>query len=341
VCANNKKTQGKVKKRWLGQLFILVVLLLGGLQFANQPAKALSNFKPRCTDTLPTNWSTSLLAVITANSWATSPQQQTINLARVVWYKPAGQTYFDILVAYPTSGTTNYPSLGMNDTNIMLTGQATGGAAYNFLKVKLTLPNTWTADGRTTAVTSTTFQTIPYDCYVAIYNYDSYAGSSTSYPLPNNFFPVTPGSGSLWAGMSYDTIEAATTLVGAPHNTSNFLSWTTPLGDVLQYTLKNGSTVIYQGSLQYFDDTGLTNGTAYGYTVTADNSAGTGTVSNTLSLAPYAAGGTSSGGGITEAELIDGLKTYFTPRVKESMALAIVAFMTYIIVNQFRWRPSR
>jgi hypothetical protein len=248
------------------------------------------------------------------------------------FYKPAGQTYLIFETAYPSSGTTAFPTYAYGESSpyqIYIT--ATGAAAFIVYKMKLTLPNTWTALSKTT-ITSATYDLNYLDCYVA------FKGTQTTtdldYPL-NAYFPASTTGG--WGGTFFDTTPTAPTLSGSVGNAQNQLTWTIPGGDIITYTLKRDTTTVYTGSANSYTDTGLTNGTAYGYTVTAGNTAGTSPSSNTIPLAPTA-GGTSGGGGLSQIQLESGLKNYFTHRVKESMALGLVAWAGYAIVTQFRWR---
>ena len=47
---------------------------------------------------------------------------------------------------------------------------------------------------------------------------------------------------------------------------------------------------------------------------------------------------TGGGGGTTDGLTLQQLKDYLTPRVKESMAIAIVAYASVVIISQFKWR---
>jgi len=66
----------------------------------------------------------------------------------------------------------------------------------------------------------------------------------------------------------------------AASSTQINLSWSAPSSDggaaITSYTLKRGATTIYTGSNTSFNNTGLSPGTAYSYTVLATNSVGDG-----------------------------------------------------------------
>lgn len=52
-------------------------------------------------------------------------------------------------------------------------------------------------------------------------------------------------------------------------------------------------------------------------------------------------GGGGGGTSLTEADVFTALQSYFTPRVKEVAAIGIAAFVSYIVIVQFRWRSKR
>lgn len=83
-------------------------------------------------------------------------------------------------------------------------------------------------------------------------------------------------------------LTGAPTLTGTPGNARVSLSWTAVTG-ASGYRVFRGTTVLVnsQTALTYAN-TGLTNGTAYAYTVAALNSAGEGPKSNEVSLTPVA-----------------------------------------------------
>ena len=83
-------------------------------------------------------------------------------------------------------------------------------------------------------------------------------------------------------------LSVAPTLTGTPGNTQVSLSWTAVAG-ASGYRVFRGATAIVnsQAGLAYVN-TGLTNGTAYAFTVAALNAAGEGPKSNELTLTPLA-----------------------------------------------------
>lgn len=83
------------------------------------------------------------------------------------------------------------------------------------------------------------------------------------------------------------TAPAAPTLSGSGGNGQALLSWNTVSG-ATSYTLRQGTTVLATQTGTTYTRTGLTNGTAYSFTVTASNSAGTSAASNVLSITPQA-----------------------------------------------------
>jgi hypothetical protein len=82
-------------------------------------------------------------------------------------------------------------------------------------------------------------------------------------------------------------VPAAPVLSGTLGNTVDDLAWTFIAG-ASSYTLKRGATTIYSGANRTYHDTGLTNGTAYNYTVMATTTGGTSSASNTVTLTPTA-----------------------------------------------------
>jgi len=143
--------------------------------------------------------------------------------------------------------------------------------------------------------------------------------------------------GSPW----YVTIEGTPSipsLSSAPDDRAVDLSWSA-LSGATYYNIKRGSTVVFTGSSNSYRDTGLTNGTAYTYTIQACNVSSCSAYGGSRTETPAVP--VTSGGGISEAELIDGLTQYFTPRVKEVIGLFVAMLTGFLIIREFRWRHSK
>lgn len=156
----------------------------------------------------------------------------------------------------------------------------------------------------------------PIDCLVAVRNGTGSFGVG-------NVFPASTGSPS-WPGSTFDsgvTAPTAPTLSGTALSHSNTLNWTAPTG-ATGYTLKRGTTTIYTGSATTYNDTGLTNGTAYAYTVTANNTGGTSDPSNTVTLTPsYAVGD-------------------ITNRDIQLASIGLAGYIAIQLLKPFRWRGN-
>jgi chitinase len=117
-------------------------------------------------------------------------------------------------------------------------------------------------------------------------NLHTTAVGSTSFSLAWN--AVTGASGYEVSEPSAPT--SAPALSGTSGNGQNSLTWTT-VSTATSYNLKRGATIVYSGANLSFTDTGLTNNTAYSYTVNAANAVGQGPYSGALPLTPAAPSG--------------------------------------------------
>ena len=101
-------------------------------------------------------------------------------------------------------------------------------------------------------------------------------------------------------GWGAATAPSAPVLAGGPGTSQNTLSWSTPANGgspITDYSLLRGTssggesgTPIYTGTITFFVDSGVTNGTTYYYEVYATNAIGNSSNSNEVTLTPFAAG---------------------------------------------------
>jgi hypothetical protein len=110
-------------------------------------------------------------------------------------------------------------------------------------------------------------------------------------------------SGTGWVTPAPPAAPSATTLTGSSGNAQNILNWTAAAANgatVTNYKVYRGTTTGAEtllttvGNVLTYTDTGLTNGTAYFYKVSAVNSVGEGALSNEISETPAAGGGGTS-----------------------------------------------
>ena len=89
-------------------------------------------------------------------------------------------------------------------------------------------------------------------------------------------------------------VPIAPDLTAAPASGQVALTWTSQPG-ATGYSLDQGGTEVYSGTVTTYTDTGLTNGTSYDFTVTATGPGGTSSSSNTVSATPEAVPAAPSG----------------------------------------------
>jgi hypothetical protein len=133
--------------------------------------------------------------------------------------------------------------------------------------------------------------------------------------------------------VGYACAPGAPTLSGTAGAGQNTLTWAAVTG-ATSYTLYDGTTNIYTGSLLTYTESGLTNGTYYNYTLTVTTSGGTSPASNVVSLEPV----DSSGGAYT----FNGVNTSpFTESQDEEfgliVALAIATWFLRFFIYKGKW----
>src|SRR5205807_2059284 len=95
-----------------------------------------------------------------------------------------------------------------------------------------------------------------------------------------------------------------------------------------------------------YTDTGLTNGTAYSYTVAAVNSAGTSAMSNTANATPTGGtggaggisidcGGAASGSFVADTDFVGGTPTSFASAVDTSLLTGTIPAQAVLQTNRF------
>jgi fibronectin type 3 domain-containing protein len=116
------------------------------------------------------------------------------------------------------------------------------------------------------------------------YNYTVTAINAVGESTQSNTVTLTPSAPVI-------TVPSAPVLSGTASSTQVSLSWTTPSSNggaaITGYNLyRGGAQLVILGVVTSYNDTGLINGTAYSYSVTAVNSQGQSAQSNTVTLTP-------------------------------------------------------
>lgn len=130
-----------------------------------------------------------------------------------------------------------------------------------------------------------------YDGTAASYNETgltngtSYAATLQAYDAAGNV-STTSNASATPAAQTDTTAPTITSFTATPGSSQVALAWAaTDNIAVTRYTVARGATTVYDGTATTFTDTGLTNGTAYTYTLTAYDAAGN-TKTATVSATP-------------------------------------------------------
>jgi len=159
-----------------------------------------------------------------------------------------------------------------------------------------------------------------------------YVGNAYSNPVGNA--PLTECTVNLH--LSHGSVvspPAAPILTGSAGNAQTTLSWNSVTGASIYKIYRNGSLASTSTDTSW-TDTGLTNGTAYSYTVRTSSTAnGDSNDSNSVSLTPSAP---TSGGGTTGGTTV----TDITPRDTHLIALGLATLIGYKFIGLFRYKGN-